>query len=404
MTRPILYSLFLSLASLVLGQPSHAKAEIRYDLIDLGNLGGAVAQANAINDRGEVVGRADTLEGERHAFIWDATNGMFDISAQEGYEAEAVDINNRGEVVGTGLGDNRYAFFWSRENRINYLHPTGFVLSWANSINDKGVIVGGAMKNSGKEQVHRTFLWENADTPGVVIAEPEEFFVPEAMNERGDISGWFRRGRIREGKSYEAMLRFSTGELLELEVPQDCWSCGGTRIDDSGTLTGLCRDGGSDPVATVRWVGSKIVDRMDFKVTYPSVEMAAVDATGRILVNVREMTIDPISKMIDSSLAPFTERRMADDLSRQKTWAEKARDSLSKAGVYKGYVPRSFPLLWDGEDFIDLNELIPEGSGWELQEANDINKHGQIVGKGLCNGNPKAFLLMPIVSNTGTNK
>lgn len=44
---------------------------------------------------------------------------------------------------------------------------------------------------------------------------------------------------------------------------------------------------------------------------------------------------------------------------------------------------------------VDLNILIPEESGWELRDAQAINDAGQIVGSGLHNGAPRAFLLTP---------
>lgn len=42
---------------------------------------------------------------------------------------------------------------------------------------------------------------------------------------------------------------------------------------------------------------------------------------------------------------------------------------------------------------IDLNTLLPNGSGWLLQEAIGINDSGQITGYGLYNGTEEAFLL-----------
>ena len=43
----------------------------------------------------------------------------------------------------------------------------------------------------------------------------------------------------------------------------------------------------------------------------------------------------------------------------------------------------------------DLNDLIPQGGGWELISATDINDAGQIVGVGRINGLTRAFLLTP---------
>jgi probable HAF family extracellular repeat protein len=44
---------------------------------------------------------------------------------------------------------------------------------------------------------------------------------------------------------------------------------------------------------------------------------------------------------------------------------------------------------------VNLNQLMPAGSGWELIEATDINDAGQIVGYGRFNGRIRAFLLTP---------
>jgi probable HAF family extracellular repeat protein len=44
---------------------------------------------------------------------------------------------------------------------------------------------------------------------------------------------------------------------------------------------------------------------------------------------------------------------------------------------------------------VDLNDLIPPGSGWVLTAATGINACGAIVGAGLINGQDHAFLLIP---------
>jgi hypothetical protein len=42
---------------------------------------------------------------------------------------------------------------------------------------------------------------------------------------------------------------------------------------------------------------------------------------------------------------------------------------------------------------IDLNSFLPVGSGWRLNQANDINNFGVIVGDGTFNGQERAFIL-----------
>src|SRR5215471_14629400 len=53
-------------------------------------------------------------------------------------------------------------------------------------------------------------------------------------------------------------------------------------------------------------------------------------------------------------------------------------------------------FLYSGSVMYDLNDLIPAGSGWELNVANGINDAGQIVGNGADSGAQHAFLLTPI--------
>src|SRR6266542_2426362 len=49
-------------------------------------------------------------------------------------------------------------------------------------------------------------------------------------------------------------------------------------------------------------------------------------------------------------------------------------------------------FLWQNGRLINLNSLVPENSGWELQEARGINDNGQIVGWGSHNGQERSFL------------
>jgi probable HAF family extracellular repeat protein len=50
-------------------------------------------------------------------------------------------------------------------------------------------------------------------------------------------------------------------------------------------------------------------------------------------------------------------------------------------------------FLYSNGAFTDLNNLLPPGSGWVLEEGTGINDSGLIVGTGLHNGQRAAFLL-----------
>ncbi len=50
-------------------------------------------------------------------------------------------------------------------------------------------------------------------------------------------------------------------------------------------------------------------------------------------------------------------------------------------------------FLWEGGAMTDLNDLLPANTGWQLNEARDINEEGEIVGTGTIKGQTHAFLL-----------
>ena len=53
-------------------------------------------------------------------------------------------------------------------------------------------------------------------------------------------------------------------------------------------------------------------------------------------------------------------------------------------------------MLWQRGTPLDLNELIPPNSGWELRVAAEINGAGQIAGFGTIGGRQHAYLLTPL--------
>jgi len=137
----------------------------------LGTTGGKETHGYGINDKGEVVGTADTLQKTKagmvitHGFIWDKKNGMRDIGSLGGVACEAMAINNMSQIVGqsqlpvtltpspnaNGPDDLDYltphAFLWQNGhiydlNTLAISKPAGWRLECATSINDHGVIVG----------------------------------------------------------------------------------------------------------------------------------------------------------------------------------------------------------------------------------------------------------------------
>ena len=124
---------------------------------DLGTLGGDSSQAIAINNSGQITGDSDTIADQaetvdkdrvRHAFLREANGPMRDLGTLGGKTSSGNGINNSGVVVGwSELSDTtKHACLWQAGQiyDLNSLIPnnSGWVLVKADSINDRGQIVG----------------------------------------------------------------------------------------------------------------------------------------------------------------------------------------------------------------------------------------------------------------------
>ena len=129
--------------------------ERRYLIGDVGNSG-----CSAINDLGQVVGRADFPDTMGNAFLWegDTLSDLgcpYDLGAQF---SAAGDINNHGQVVGSSALFTYRALLWQDGDIID-LGSLGGRFNEALGINDLGQIVG---KSDVNNQSH-AFLWESGN-------------------------------------------------------------------------------------------------------------------------------------------------------------------------------------------------------------------------------------------------
>jgi probable HAF family extracellular repeat protein len=112
-------------------------------LADLGIPAGLVSsQAQSVNEHRQVLVWAYTPTGHAQAFLWEA--GRYTpLCAPTEEDIWAYGLNNKGQVVGSAAGR---AFLWSGGKRwdLNAFLPkgSGWTLTEAKSINDKGQIVG----------------------------------------------------------------------------------------------------------------------------------------------------------------------------------------------------------------------------------------------------------------------
>lgn len=145
---------------------------------DLGTLGGEESTAYSINNNGQIVGRADTSQFEHwaytssgnyhfHACLFDPTGAgnNTDLGTLGGNYSWANCINDNGQIVGWAdisihFGGPHACFFdptGSGANiDLNMLLPesSGWVLTDAKSINNKGWIVGEGINPSGEKHAY----------------------------------------------------------------------------------------------------------------------------------------------------------------------------------------------------------------------------------------------------------
>jgi len=130
-----------------------------FNVLDLGTLGGANSYAFGNNCKGQVVGSAATLEGSFDAFLWDSVIGIQDLGTLGGTMAQANAINCSGTIVGysTLAGDAQTDAFVYLNSTMVDLGTLGGSFTQANAINDVGLIVGSS-RTPGDADTHAV-IW-----------------------------------------------------------------------------------------------------------------------------------------------------------------------------------------------------------------------------------------------------
>jgi probable HAF family extracellular repeat protein len=168
----------------------YSKGRMRY--LDANNENGSTAYG--MNNRGDVVGEIGTPDGYGHAFIYtSADSALMDMQTLGGPYSGATDINDSGVVVGYSDLDNAghaSAFVWKHGTMIPLPTLGGNGVS-ANAINNRGDIVGFSMDGSNKVHV---VMW---DSTGAIsdltnLLPPSSGWVLQFandINDRGQITG-----------------------------------------------------------------------------------------------------------------------------------------------------------------------------------------------------------------------
>lgn len=164
------------------------------EMKDLGTLGGTLAFANAINNRGQIAGASSLADDSTfHAFLW-GKGKLTDFGTLGGSFVEVIGLNEAGELVGRAdvPGSLTYHAFLAKNGVMTDLGTQdGDPCSDAISINAKNQIVGFSEDCTGNNG--HAFLWEHGHMTDlnafVPIGSPLALTTATFINDRGEIAG-----------------------------------------------------------------------------------------------------------------------------------------------------------------------------------------------------------------------
>jgi probable HAF family extracellular repeat protein len=174
-------------ATMLVGAPSVWLLRDRqrlYKVTFLPSLGGKGMGASAINDRGQIVGGAQTRDGQLHLFLWDRQTGIQDLGPAE----SRFDINNAGQICGTILdpAGNAQAFLRDPDRGIILLGTLGGKTSRACALNNRGQVAGISETAAGFKHA---FLWDPAQGMRDLGTLGGNDSQARAINDAGEVFG-----------------------------------------------------------------------------------------------------------------------------------------------------------------------------------------------------------------------
>lgn len=348
-----------------LGLTARASAAA-YTILDLGTLGGTYIASNGfgtINASGQVVGYSYVSPPQIHAFRT-APNGPITAASDlgvlaSGTESTAVGINDSGQAVGgsstTADPDGPSHAFRTTSNGVitaaSDLGTLGGTFSLARAVNASGQAVGNSLNAGGIPRAFRTAangpITLASDLGGLGGTRSFAY----GVNDLGQAVG----SSFIAGNA--AQHAFRTAANGPINAASDIGTLGGKfgrahGINASGTTIGTS--------------------------TLPG---EALQHAFRTAAN------GPITAGSDlGTLGGTFSAAFGLNSSGQAVGASFTTGDLANHAFLSDLVG----------SMKDLNDLIPSGSGWELQEAHGINDGGQIAGFGLVGSETHAFLLTPI--------
>ncbi|MFT3684270.1 MAG: GC-type dockerin domain-anchored protein [Phycisphaerales bacterium] len=323
-----------------------AHAQVRYTLTDMGSLGNFSSLANGISSDGRVVGEANQLpSGYDKAVRFAAGVNPVVLTGEGASGAAAHAVNSSGVVVGFTDSLNLNGFAMDATGVHDLGTVSGGFSSAGCDINDDGLIVGFVQSGGGFQHA---VTWRKQGSQYVMTPLPE-------------LGGF---SSVARGVSRNGLI---VGECdLPSNFGKPClWTDGGTVVHDLQIETSSFGEalGVNDAQEVVGYSYT----------TTGTVAFYWSQASGEL--NLGGLgNAHSIARSINN------------------------RGEVVGQSYIAGTSAVQHAFVWRRGDAVmtDLNTLVVNRTGWILWDAEDINDQGQIVGGGVLNGQPHAFLLTPV--------
>jgi probable HAF family extracellular repeat protein len=306
------------------------------------------------------------------------------------------------------------------------------------SINDSGQVAltidTGTQTISGAE-IYQTSLY----TPGTGLKGLGK--LPQtidseatAINNSGTVVGWCDTGTV-DGDGYELYRAFEytpQGGMINLGLPSGDISAKALGINNSSEVVGFALDSGDAEIPILGMSGSQLTPFTDTggeaegindlgQITGTLENPGIIQTQAFVYVPGKRSTILPYVpgssdrggdgyKINDSGVivgsaqsadgfshTPFYYSPSTGTLDLGALLSAQTADDVNNAGVVVGSLQGGDAMVYTASGgAVDLNSLIPAGSGWTLTEATCINNEDDICGIGTApDGATHAFLLTP---------
>ena len=446
-TRIIALTLFAVLAlALQLAAQDVAKKPHQYhhyQVNDVGTFGGpqswlfttSAARIGLLNNQGTLAGSADTLAVDpyciwafypdcsaAHAFQWQ-NGGKTDLGLLPGgIGSQVIWISANGLMA--GIADNGqqdpqnpalpqiHAVLW-QHGEITDLGtlPEGGYFSVSQAVNSRGEIAGQAYNtipdaNSifGYGYESRAFYWKNGVMQDLGTLGTGTDAMAGVINERGQVVGWSYVNSVPSALCAGGFgFSLTTDSFIwdKKKGMRDIGGFGGTctlavDLNNQGQLVGgsaLEGDATTHPFVWDSATGiTDLLDPSDSSYGFAEGENAHGDVAGGTCDSVTCYAVlwrKRSGKWQRTDLSTITDNAFSGSV------------NASEQVIGNFGTTSSTAFLWeDGGPIVDLNTLVPPGSGLQLSEAHQINDRGEIaIGALDANGNNHAVLLIPCDEN-----